>query len=178
MKKFRNIGYEHGAIFCISPRVTSCSYLLPSKSHPVSYARFACDETCLRFRRALFCIKPTAPLLRNSRSCHMHSHSRGASHRSMLIPGCFLYKLRIAPCFALAQSYRHSHFRAAYASLRAHTCCLRNRIQSLTRASRATRPVCVFEELIQKTVSCRGRRRIRCVRGVPDGFLVLRYLRG
>ena len=49
-----------------------------------------------------------------------------------------LYKLRIAPCFALSQSYRHSHFRAACASLRAHTCCLRNRIQSLTRASRAT----------------------------------------
>ena len=49
-----------------------------------------------------------------------------------------LYKLRIAPCFALPQSYRHSHFRAACASLRAHTCCLRNRIQSLTRASRAT----------------------------------------
>ena len=36
-----------------------------------------------------------------------------------------LYKLRIAPCFALSQSYKHSHFRAAYASLRAHACCLR-----------------------------------------------------
>ena len=32
----------------------------------------------------------------------------------------------------------YSHFRAACASLRAHTCCLRNRIQSLTHASRVT----------------------------------------
>ena len=47
-----------------------------------------------------------------------------------------MYKLRIAPCFALPQSYRYEHFRAACASLRAHTCCLRNRIQSLTHASR------------------------------------------
>ena len=58
-----------------------------------------------------------------------------------------VYKLRIAPCCALSQSCRYKHFRAAYASLRAYTCCLRNRIQSLTRASRATSPVCVFEEL-------------------------------
>ena len=35
--------------------------------------------------RATYCIKPAAPLLRNSRSCHMYSHSRGVSHRSMLI---------------------------------------------------------------------------------------------
>ena len=47
-----------------------------------------------------------------------------------------LYKLRIAPCFALSQSYRYEDF-AAFA-LHPHTCCLRNRIQSLMRASRAT----------------------------------------
>jgi thiamine biosynthesis protein ThiI len=88
-------------------RVPSCSYLLPSKSHPVSYARFATGDLSA-FSKSFFC------------TCVL------------------LYKLRIAPCFALPQSYRYSHFRAAYASLRAHTCCLRNRIQSLTRASRAT----------------------------------------
>ena len=60
----------------------SRSYLLPSKSHPVSYTRFARDDPVCVFT---MCIKPAAPLLRNSRSCHMYSHSRVASHRSMLI---------------------------------------------------------------------------------------------
>ena len=61
-----------------------------------------------------------------------------------------LYKLRIAPCCALPQSYKYSHSRAAYASLRAHTCCLRNRIRSLTRASRATSPSAFSKSLYSK----------------------------
>ena len=65
-------------------RVTSCSYLLPSKSHPVSYARFACDDPVCVFEEL--------------------RHAPQAVHY-------ILYKLRIAPCFALSQSYRHSRFR-------------------------------------------------------------------
>ena len=94
---------------------------MPSKSHSVSYARFA-----------------TGGLTAFSKSC------------SVMI----LYKLRIAPCFALSQSYRYEHFHAACASLRAHTCCLRNRIQSLTRASRATSLSAFSKSLYNKNSSC------------------------
>ena len=52
----------------------SRSYLLPSKSHTVSYARFATGELFAFSKRVV-------------------------------------YKLRIAPCFALSQSYRHERFR-------------------------------------------------------------------
>ena len=50
----------------------------------------------------------------------------------------------------------YSHFRAACASLRAHTCCLRNRIQSLTRASRAMILSAYSKSLYSKphTISC------------------------
>ena len=61
-----------------------------------------------------------------------------------------LYKLRIAPCCTLPQSYKYSLSRAAYASLRAHTCCLRNRIRSLTRASRAASPSAFSKSLYNK----------------------------
>ena len=97
----------------------SSSYLLPSKAHPTSYARFACDESFCVFEE-LFKV---------------------------------LYKLRIASCFALLQSYKYSHFRAAYASLRAHTCCLRNRIRPLTRASRATSPSAFSKSLYSKKLA-------------------------
>ena len=46
----------------------SSSYLLPSKSHPVSYARFACDESCLRLRRAYLITCISYGLLRASHS--------------------------------------------------------------------------------------------------------------
>ena len=47
---------------------------------------------------------------------------------------------------AILNKYEYS--RAAFASLRPHTCCLRNRFQALSRASRATSLESVFEELI------------------------------
>ena len=80
-------------------------------------------------------------------NCYLRNRIQSLTHASRVsILSAFskscsvmiLYKLRIAPCCALPQSYRYAHFRAACASLRAHTCCLRNRIQSLTHAWRVT----------------------------------------
>ena len=34
-------------------RTASCSYLLPSKTHSVSYARFACDEPVCAFEELI-----------------------------------------------------------------------------------------------------------------------------
>ena len=48
-----------------------------------------------------------------------------------------LYKLRAASHFVLSRRYRYSHSHAAYASLRAHTCCRRKAIAGLARPSGA-----------------------------------------
>ena len=53
----------------------------------------------------------------------------------------------------------YSHFRAACASLRAHTCCLRNRIQSLTHAFRVTSLFAFSKSLYIKKEAVSGVRR-------------------
>ena len=63
-----------------------------------------------------------------------------------------LYKLRIAPCFALAQSYRHSRFRRV-----AHGFTLIPVAFEIAKVSYARfacdEASCVFEELIQQYTS-------------------------
>jgi len=113
-------------------RATSCSYLLPSKAQPASYARFAKGDLSA-FSKSwewIYCIS-YAPL---RTSCFRVATGRPTSS----VVAAFASPLHTL-CERMRLTARaYSHSRGAFAPLHAHTCCLRKRNQPLTRASRAT----------------------------------------
>lgn len=60
----------------------NATYLLPSKPHKVSYARFAPGEPCLRFRRAVFILYKlrAAPHFVLSRRLYSKTACAGKAH--------------------------------------------------------------------------------------------------